>query len=539
MAPPKRRNPLRDDLREAVTDCLNLYRAGAARVVREYPHLLDQPAEAFRRAMEVYAHWLVFKVCVEIARVDWHWSREERAVAAELVELMGLEPEAHESLEDALARLSQQADTISWSVLLLPFVRLKPLREAGPLIEAALIKLANIVTKLDGRVHEAEIRKLRGLQAELERHLQRPVPLAEDPPDSGVLEESAVLVEKAAQAKVAPQTTLPSDETPRKPLESALAELDALIGLDAIKSEVRGLVNFLQVQKERLKHGLPEVPLSLHAVFKGNPGTGKTTVARLLGEIFGALGVVKKGHLVETDRSGLVAGYLGQTASKTHKTIDAALDGLLFIDEAYSLVASGHDDPYGAEALQVLLKRMEDDRQRLVVILAGYPEPMDRLIDSNPGLASRFPRTFHFPDYTPGQLLQILLSLAEQHHYVLPAASRLKFLRAMDRLVQARDERFGNGRVVRNVFEDAIRHLANRIANVAPLTREILATIEPDDLCMRDVADAHGHRVPARLRVTCPQCGKISTAPQEFLLERVRCKGCGHKFVAHWAEVAT
>jgi SpoVK/Ycf46/Vps4 family AAA+-type ATPase len=197
-------------------------------------------------------------------------------------------------------------------------------------------------------------------------------------------------------------------------LRETLAELDQLIGLDAIKRDVHGLVNFLKVQAERKKFDLPQTKISLHAVFQGNPGTGKTTVARLFGRILGAMGILAKGHLVETDRSGLVAEYAGQTGPKTNRRIDEALDGVLFVDEAYSLVAEKGDDPYGAEALQTLLKRMEDNRDRLVVILAGYPRPMQRLLRTNPGLASRFSRTFDFPDYTAPELGRIFEGMCRQ-----------------------------------------------------------------------------------------------------------------------------
>ena len=180
--------------------------------------------------------------------------------------------------------------------------------------------------------------------------------------------------------------------TPASPIHSkqALADLEQLIGLDRVKQEITTLTNYLNLQQHRQEASLPVQQLSLHMVFQGNPGTGKTTVARIVGRIFKSLGLLKRGHLVETDRAGMVAEYAGQTAPKTHRKIDEALDGILFIDEAYSLVASGQEDAYGHEAVQALVKRMEDDRHRLVVIIAGYPEPIDQLLHSNPGLSSRF-----------------------------------------------------------------------------------------------------------------------------------------------------
>src|SRR5262249_42808537 len=239
-------------------------------------------------------------------------------------------------------------------------------------------------------------------------------------------------------------------------LTEVLEELDELIGLDNIKLDVRELVNFLKIQKEREKHGLPATQLSLHTVFSGNPGTGKTTVARLYGRILGALGILSQGHLVETDRAGLVAEYSGQTAPRTHKKIDEALDGVLFIDEAYSLAAEDGDDPYGAEALQILLKRMEDDRERLVVVLAGYPEPLRRMLDSNPGLNSRFPRVFNFLDFTAVELGRIFAQFCTHNRYALPAKTRAKLLLGFQYLLDHRDEQFGNGRLARNLFESAI-----------------------------------------------------------------------------------
>ena len=186
-----------------------------------------------------------------------------------------------------------------------------------------------------------------------------------------------------AEQSVATSVAITVEEREEK-LAKAIEELDVLIGIDDVKSEVKGLINFLKVQAARKAAGLPENPISLHMVFEGNPGTGKTTVARILGRIFGAMGVLEKGHLVETDRSGLVAEFVGQTATKANKIIDSALDGVLFIDEAYSLVGDPKDS-FGAEALQILLKRAEDDRDRLIVIMAGYSEQMKQLLQSNPG----------------------------------------------------------------------------------------------------------------------------------------------------------
>jgi SpoVK/Ycf46/Vps4 family AAA+-type ATPase len=284
--------------------------------------------------------------------------------------------------------------------------------------------------------------------------------------------------------------------------------------------------------------------MSLHMVFIGNPGTGKTTVARILGKIFGAMGILEKGHLVETDRSGLVAEYMGQTGPKTQARIDEALDGILFIDEAYSLAAQEGPDVYGDEAIQTLLKRAEDDRGRLVVILAGYPCEMDAMLKSNPGLSSRFNRVLHFEDYSPLELAKIFASLCEKNHYKLAEGTRPKLLLALHELHRRRDAHFGNGRAVRNLFENAIRRMANRIADVRDLSH--------DELVRLDVADIEFQNLPAevkleaadngpwRFQVICPGCKADFKSRGSYLGQKVRCPKCQHDFVAEWGEpVAT
>ena len=265
---------------------------------------------------------------------------------------------------------------------------------------------------------------------------------------------------------------------------TAEKELAGLVGLQTVKTEVSKLSNYLKMQQLRKQKGMMSVPVTYHCVFTGNPGTGKTTVARILAGIYRDLGVLRKGHLVETDRSGLVAEYVGQTAVKTNKLIDSALDGVLFIDEAYTLVQGGNGDSYGPEAVATLLKRMEDDRNRLVVILAGYSGPMKTFIESNPGLRSRFNRYIHFEDYSADELLDIFKIIASKYDYLLDPAAELKLSKLFDHAVAGKDEYFGNGRFVRNIFEKVMENQASRLASSIDITEDKLRTILSEDICL-------------------------------------------------------
>jgi stage V sporulation protein K len=282
--------------------------------------------------------------------------------------------------------------------------------------------------------------------------------------------------------------------TPAKPvqvesLDKVLAELNELVGLEKVKAEVKTLTNLVRVRRMRINAGLPVTPIALHLVFTGNPGTGKTTVARLVARIFKALGLLSKGHLVEVDRSGLVAGFVGQTALKVQEILATAFGGVLFIDEAYALAGGGESD-FGNEAVETLLKIMEDHRDDLIVIAAGYQEPMERFLESNPGIRSRFTRFIQFDDYTPGELLEIFKRMTQKNSYFPTDPALKQVLVILKELCQNKDNKFANARTVRNFFEKAIANHANRIVTLPEPTKKDISTLLPADL---PAADDHSY----------------------------------------------
>jgi ATPase family protein associated with various cellular activities (AAA)/AAA lid domain-containing protein len=530
--------------RLTLDECEALYRTAAEEYAKLRPELItDAPNQFLERMLDLH-RGLVVKVFVEVAHANWNWSDEELLLARELFDHAWKRKLTDAQLREALTGILNKSH-LKWESLVGPFERFQAMKKYGPRLLELVVRMANLVARVEGRVSKEKARQVQWIESELKRILERiqvveAIPFApEQVSGKQAVQQARQKVQAEYELEPVPAAKV-MHRSSEEQLEAALAELDALVGLTNIKQEVRELVNFLKIQEERRKYGLPQTQVTLHAVFSGNPGTGKTVVARLLGRIFGAMGILAKGHLVEVDRSGLVAEYAGQTGPKTNKRIDEALDGVLFIDEAYSLVSEDGEDSFGPEALQTLLKRMEDDRKRLIVIIAGYPKPMEELIASNPGLASRFTRTFHFQDYSAGELGRIFQIMCDESHYELPAATRAKLLLGFHQLIAKRDERFGNGRVARNVFELAIRRLANRITGAGPLTREVLVTLQPADIVMDGVPNSTWKVIENDalcFRVVCPGCRQNSRLPQRLLGQRVLCKRCQKEFTAEWGEV--
>jgi hypothetical protein len=545
-------------------ECRDLYISSGRLCAQEYPHLIPRGGEQFIELMDDLHRALVLKVYFSVCQADRKWSAAERQLAERLFEHIWGQRLTGDDLVTAARQAAQDADKLKWYALVRPFDHIVPLRDRIGTLETLVMRLANLVARADGKLNEREAAIIKSILAELHQHL-RPIPIDEPTEHEGPnaasgqaiesLKSEADAIHSATGVKVGPpsqggrreerrkQAQVPSQKVPGSPhlqLDDALAELDGLIGLERVKHEVRTLTNYLKLQQRRGAAGLPDTDMSLHMVFTGNPGTGKTTVARIVGRILGAMGILKKGHLVETDRSGLVAEYMGQTAAKTQAKINEALDGVLFIDEAYSLVTSQGQDNYGGEAIQTLLKRAEDDRERLVVILAGYPDEMDALLRSNPGLKSRFNRVLPFDDYSPVELARIVAWLCDKNHYKLAAGARAKLMLGLSELHRGRDRHFGNGRAVRNLFEHAVRRMANRIAEIRELAPDQLMLLEADDVEFTGLPPdvlLNPENDRLRFRIKCPGCGNESKSRGAFLGQKVRCNKCQHEFVAEWGEV--
>lgn len=310
-----------------------------------------------------------------------------------------------------------------------------------------------------------------GSLAEKEKEIAKPITFTPVPVSADIQKN----VDTASEQK-------PEEEKePEKTLDELLEELNTLIGLEKVKEDVKSLINLVKIRKIRRERGMDSPDMSLHMVFSGNPGTGKTTIARLLAEIYKAMGLLSKGHLIETDRSGLVGGYVGQTALKVQEVAAKAKGGVLFIDEAYSLTVNRGATDYGFEAVDTLLKYMEDNRDDLIVIVAGYPAPMEEFLNSNPGLRSRFNKYLFFDDYTPEELIGILKLNAKKSDLKLSDEAEKFAMDFFTKRCENRPANYANGRDVRNFFEKALLNQANRLALHDKIEDEQLTTLEVED----------------------------------------------------------
>lgn len=330
---------------------------------------------------------------------------------------------------------------------------------------------------------EAEIRNILG--GEIGPPEQTGKPQAPQPDrheaEPGPSEPLPVTAE-AESGKNEPESGSEETEEEQETIEEVMESINRLIGMKKVKDEINSYINFIKIRRERENRGLPVTPLSLHAVFYGPPGTGKTTIARLVGRVYKALGLLSRGHLVETDRAGLVAGYVGQTGVKTDELVTGAIDGVLFIDEAYTLIPENGGNDFGREAVDTILKRMEDLRDRFAVIVGGYPDEMERFINANPGLKSRFSRYFYFDHYNPEELMAIFNIFTGDVKFVLEDDAAGKVRELFTYFYDRRDRSFGNGRFARNVFEKIVQNQADRLSSLSELNDELLCGIKAGDV---------------------------------------------------------
>ncbi len=495
----------------------SIFSTASQRAAMEFPNRIGPNVAEFQEKMQDLFRGVLIKVFISIAWSDRHWSSAEKQAAQIILKRAWGVELCSDNLKQSLLHVAAKADTLQWTELLRPFTDIPELRDELPTLASVIVRLASALAKIDREVSAHELVQLEELKKTLRQIIS--VDGSQGQPDSQSRNSSAVqqsqalkldepMIElihattadsnnsttsaqrdrsnsssssHAGEAKNAKSSELTPQQR-QQMLEEGTRELEALIGLDSIKEDVKQLISFLKMQAARQQMDLPATPITLHTLFTGNPGTGKTTVARIIGKMLSGLGILHQGHTVEADRSALVAQYAGQTGPKTHACVDKALGGVLFIDEAYSLVAENSDDAYGTEAVQVLLKRMEDDRNQLVVVLAGYPEPMSQLVRSNPGLSSRFQRNFLFPDYTVDEMLKIFLGLCKKNQYKLTKDTAQKLHDKLSEVVAKKDEHFGNGRTVRNLFENALQRMASRVVDSPKLTEDLLTVLQPSDI---------------------------------------------------------
>ena len=345
---------------------------------------------------------------------------------------------------------------------------------------SALTRMLQLQAACEEEMSQRELHFITTYIGQLRAFISKSLPLRGESAFAAKREEKATSRQEAAQDKNAQAQTKPEEK--ERTLEELRAQLDELIGLDGVKKEVETLINLIRVRKMREEHGLKNMDMSFHMVFTGNPGTGKTTVARIVAAIYKQLGFLSKGQLIETDRSGLVAGYVGQTAGKVTEVVKSALGGILFIDEAYSLARKGADNDFGREAIDTLVKLMEDHRDDLVVIVAGYTEPMHDFLTSNPGLISRFNKYIDFPDYSDDELMAILQMRADKQGYVIEEEAKTHIRRMLLRQTISERADFGNARGMRNVLEKLVQEQANRLSvETGEMTVERLQTITKAD----------------------------------------------------------
>ena len=530
-------------LRRVLRACSMLYERCGKWMVRRYPNLIEGDTQEFLELMDDLHRGLIIKVYVDIVRADDRWSATEKQIAAEMIEHLWGNQLRGAELREAATALFSQADALTWESLVAPFVRYPPLEDSKTQVETIAMRLGNLVAKCDGVLRPEEETALHTMQQAIDMALRPAHPDQVLAPLSGDKEAHSAQAQQQEQQEEAPppRTSAETDLSREERLSQALKELDELIGLDSVKERVKSYTNFLKLQEQRKQAGLTTMPISLHMSFVGNPGTGKTTVARILGQILGALGTLNNGHVVETDRSGLVAEYAGQTGPKTNKLCDSALNGVLFIDEAYSLIDTSGEDAYGREAVQSLLKRMEDNRDQLAVILAGYEKEMESLIRSNPGLSSRVNTTIVFEDYSPTDLGKIFEVLCNQNQYELLGEARYLLLVGFSYLYQKRDRHFGNGRLARNTFEDSVRKLADRIARSSELTEALLTRLSAEDISIPGISNELliklADQAPLPL-VLCTACkGRIRIQPRSLGC-RIKCPKCAEIQVHPWASLA-